>query len=298
MTGPKDLDQFVNDRKMVARPATVIVVEPQRGLMKIGFEEIFDFRELLFFLVWRDIKVRYKQTIIGVSWAILQPLLTMVVFTAVFGRLADLQGSGVPYAVFSLAGILPWTFFAQGFGQSSNSLVGSSHLITKVYFPRILIPTAAVLAGLVDLTISFLVLVGILAIFNIQLTLNALWLPVILVFIFVTTLAAGTWLSALNVRYRDVRYIVPFVVQIGMFVSPVIYSAQAMTAKLEAVGIPGWVYGLNPMVGVIESFRWTVLGAGEFPGSLVAVGGVVSLLGFFLGLVYFRQMERSFADVV
>lgn len=298
MTGPKDLDQFVNDKKMVARPDTVIVVEPQRGLMKFGFEEIFDYRELLFFLVWRDIKVRYKQTIIGVSWAVLQPLLTMVVFTVVFSRLAGLQGSGVPYPVFSLAGILPWTFFAQGFGQSSNSLVGSSHLITKVYFPRILIPTAAVLAGFVDLTISFLVLVGILAIFNIQLTLNVLWLPVILVFIFVTTLAAGTWLSALNVRYRDVRYVVPFVIQIGMFVSPVIYPAQEMTAKLEAVGIPGWVYGLNPMVGVIESFRWAVLGVGEFPGSLVAVGSVVSLLGCFLGLVYFRQMERSFADVV
>ncbi len=279
-------------------PSEAIVIKPARGWLDLGFKDLWLYRELLYFLVWRDIKVRYKQTALGALWAVLQPLLTMVVFTIVFSRMAGIESEGAAYPIFSFTALLPWNFFAQGLTQSSNSLVGSSHLITKVYFPRFLIPVASVLAGVVDLAIALIVLFGMMAFYGIRPTAPLLLLPVFVLLALITALAAGTWLSALNVKYRDIRYLVPFSVQLWLFVSPVIYPASNMIEKLEALGLPGWLYGLNPMVGVIEGFRWAVIGAGSAPVSLILASAVVSFLVLATGVVYFRRMERGFADIV
>ena len=276
----------------------VVVLKPTKGFSGFSVQGVLEYRELLYFLVWRDIKVRYKQTFIGVIWAVLRPLLTVAVFTLVFRHFAGFGANGIPYPIFSLAGILPWTFFAEGLSQSINSLVGSSQLITKVYFPRILIPTASVLSGVVDLAISMLVLIGMMAIYGIKPAYSILLLPAFLLLAFVTTLSGGIWLSAMTVRYRDFRYAVPFAIQIGLFVSPVIYPASEIITKLESIGLPGWLYGLNPMVGVIEGFRWSVYGAGSFPGGLILTSSLVALSGMFLALLYFGRVERSFADIV
>jgi lipopolysaccharide transport system permease protein len=275
----------------------LVVLKPTKGIEGLAVHEVVEYRELLFFLVWRDVKVRYKQTFIGVLWAVLRPLLTVAVFTLLFSRFAGIETNGVPYPIFSLAGVLPWTFFAEGMAQSINSLVGSSQLITKVYFPRILIPTASILAGAVDLSISMVVLIGMMALYGISPTVAIIWLPAVLFFVFAVALAMGTWLSAMNVRYRDFRYAVPFMIQIGLFVSPVIYSASEITERLESIGVPGWFYGLNPMVGVIESFRWSVFG-GTPQWNLILTSGVVTVCGMFLALIYFRRVERSFADII
>jgi len=276
----------------------LIVITPTRGWFDLGLQDLWLYRELLYFLVWRDVKVRYKQTVLGALWVVLQPLLIMVVFTIVFSRMAGIESEGAVYPVFSFVALLPWNFFAHGLTQSSNSLVGSSHLITKVYFPRFLIPVASVLAGVVDLAIGLIVLVFMMGFFGIRPSVSLLILPVFVLLALITALAVGTWLSALNVKYRDVRYLVPFFVQFGLFVSPVIYPASTMTEKLEAVGFPGWLYGLNPMAGVIEGFRWAVFGTGSAPLSLILTGAIVSFLGLAAGVVYFRRIERGFADIV
>ena len=280
------------------RQVPQVVIEPSRGWAAHNLSDLWEYRELLYFLVWRDVKVRYKQTLLGAAWAILQPTLTMVVFTIFFGRLAGIGSEGVPYPVFSYAGLLPWTFFAQGLTQSSNSLVGSSHLITKVYFPRLVIPLASVLAGAVDFALAFGVLLALMAFYGIAPTIAALALPALLVLAFVTALGAGTWLSALNVEYRDVRYVVPFFVQIWLFVTPVIYPAKTVMGKLEQLGLPGWLYGLNPMVGVVEGFRWALLGIGTSPGPVIWASTIVAVALVVTGFAYFRRVERTFADVV
>jgi lipopolysaccharide transport system permease protein len=279
-------------------PNETIVIESTRGWLDLGFKDLWLYRELLYFLVWRDVKVRYKQTALGAVWAVLQPLLTMVVFTIVFSRIAGIESEGAAYPIFSFVALLPWNFFAQGLTQSSNSLVGSSHLITKVYFPRFLIPFASVLSGGVDLAIALIVLGGMMAFYGVRPAAALLLLPVFVLLALITALAAGTWLSALNVKYRDVRYLVPFTVQIWLFVSPVIYPASMMMERLEASGLPGWLYGLNPMAGVIEGFRWAVLGTGSAPVSLIIASGVVSCLALAAGVIFFRRMERGFADIV
>lgn len=282
--------------RVVDEPTTVI--EPSRGWVSIRLRDLWEYRELLYFLVWRDVKVRYKQTLLGAAWAILQPTLTMVVFTIFFGRLAKIGSEGMPYPIFSYVGLLPWTFFAQGLTQSSNSLVGSSHLITKVYFPRLVIPLATVLAGVLDFALAFLVLLGLMAFYGVVPTVAVLALPAFFMLAFLVALAAGTWLSALNVEYRDVRYVVPFLVQIWLFVTPVIYPAKAVVGKLQELGLPGWLYGLNPMVGVVEGFRWALLGIGTPPGPVIWASAAVTTVALATGAAYFRRMEKTFADVV
>ncbi len=245
------------------------VIEPSMGWVPIRLRDVWEYRDLLYFLVWRDVKVRYKQTALGAAWAILQPVMTMVVFTVFFGGLAGISSDGLPYPIFSYAGLLPWTFFAQGLSPSSNSLVGSQILISKIYFPRLIIPVATVTAGVVDFLLVFLVLLGMMAFHSIWPGVVIVWLPVLLGLAFATALGVGMWMSALNVQYRDVRYVVPFLVQIWLFVTPVIYPASTVTARLESLGIPGWLFGLNPMTGVVEGFRWALLGVDSRPGPLI-----------------------------
>jgi lipopolysaccharide transport system permease protein len=276
----------------------VTVIEPSRGWVAVRLDELWEARELLYFFVWRDVKVRYKQTLLGASWAVLQPLLTMLIFTIFFGQMAGIGSEGVPYPIFSYAGLLPWTFFSQGLGSASNSLVGSASLLKKVYFPRLIVPLSAVLGGLVDFAVAFLVLIGMMAWYGVRPGVEVLLLPLLLVLAAGAALGAGLWLSALNVEYRDVRYVMPFFIQLLLFVTPVIYPAGKVTAKLEALGLPGWLYGLNPMVGVIHGFRWALLGSKLPPWDLLAVGSAVTVLLVAGGLFYFRRMERTFADVV
>ena len=276
----------------------LIVIEPSRGWVPVRLSDLWQYRDLLYFLVWRDIKVRYKQTVLGAAWAILQPTMTMVVFTIFFGGLAGISSEGLPYPIFSFAALLPWNFFAQGLTQSSNSVVGSQNLITKVYFPRIIIPLATVLSGVVDFVLAFVVLLAMMAFYGIWPGVAVLWLPLLLVLAFATALGVGLWMSALNVEYRDVRYVVPFLVQIWLFVTPVIYPASAVTARLESLGVPGWAYGLNPMTGVVEGFRWALLGVASRPGPLILASAVVTAVLVVTGAIYFRRMEQTFADVV
>ena len=282
-------------------PATsdaVVVIEPRGRLGALGLAEAWEFRELLQFLVWRDVKIRYKQTLLGAAWAVLQPLLAAAVFTFFFGKVAGLPSDGVPYALFAFAGMVLWTFFAQGLSLASNSLVGSSHLITKVYFPRMLVPLASVTAGLLDLAIAMLLLLVILLSFGDWPGFRLVALPIPIVLALTTAVGAGLWLSALNVKYRDVRFVVPFLVQMWLFVSPVIYPASAVIPKLEGHGLPGWLFGLNPMAGAVESFRWTVLGVETSPWPMVAASSLTALALLATGALYFRSVERFFADVV
>jgi lipopolysaccharide transport system permease protein len=277
----------------------LIRIEASRGWSSLGLRGIWVYRELLYFLVWRDVKIRYKQTVLGAAWAILQPLLTMVVFTIFFGGLAKVGSDGLPYPIFSFAGLLPWTYFAQGLTQSSGSIVGSSSLITKVYFPRLVIPISSVLAGVVDFAIAFGVLIAMMAYYGIWPAAAVIWwLPLLLLLATVTALGVGLWLSALSVEYRDVRFVVPFFVQLWLFVTPVIYPASKVASKLEQLGLPSWLYGLNPMAGVVEGFRWALLRTGSVNAPVLIASAAVALLLMVSGAFYFRRMERSFADVV
>jgi homopolymeric O-antigen transport system permease protein len=276
----------------------VVLIEASRGWTTLQLRELWAYRELLYFLIWRDVKVRYKQTALGAAWAVLQPLATMVVFTVFFGHLAQVGSDGLPYPLFSYAGLLPWTFFAQALSQSSDSLVGSSNLITKVYFPRLVIPVSSALAPAVDFGVALVVLVGMMAFYGVSPTIHILYFPLLLLLAFATALGVGMWLSALNVQYRDVRYVIPFLVQIWLFVTPVIYPGRRVTEYLAAHGFPAWIYGLNPMAGVVEGFRWSLLGSGPGPGPLIVASAGVAALLLASGAFYFRRMERTFADVV
>jgi lipopolysaccharide transport system permease protein len=275
-----------------------LVIEPRPGWRAFDLTELWAYRELLYFLVWRDIKVRYKQTVLGAAWAILQPLATAVVFTLFFGRLAGIGSDGLPYPLFSYAGLLVWTFFAQGLAQSSASVVGSANLITKVYFPRVVIPLSAVVAGLVDLAVASPLLVVLMAYYKVWPGAAIVALPLVLLLALLAATGVGLWLAALNVEYRDVRYVVPFLVQLWLFVTPVIYPASTVAPRLEKLGVPGWALGLNPMAGVVEGFRWAMLGRGAAPLHLVFASAVVALILCVTGALYFRSVERSFADVV
>jgi len=278
------------DQTTTARRTTT--VRPTSGWVAVRPRELWDYRELFYFLTWRDVKVRYKQTALGAAWAVLQPFLTMVAFSLFFGSLAGISSGGVPYPVFAFAALVPWTFFATAVSLAGNSLVEQERILAKVYFPRLIVPAAAVLACLVDLGIAFVVLLGMMLVYGIVPSLAILALPAFVVLAAVTALAVGLWLSALNVMYRDVRYAIPFLVQLWLFVSPVAYPSSLVPEPWKAV------YGLNPMAGVIEGFRWALLGESDAPGPILAVSvlAVAALLGG--GLLYFRRMERSFADVV
>jgi lipopolysaccharide transport system permease protein len=267
-------------------------IEPPRGWVDLGLGEFWDYRELLYFLVWRDIKVRYKQTALGAAWAVIQPFFTMVVFSLFFGRLAGIPSDGVPYPIFSYVALVPWTYFANGLTLSADSLVGSANLIRKVYFPRLAIPVSAVLAGLVDFCIAFAVLLGLMAFYGIAPTANIVWLPVFVLLSIATALGVGLWLSALNVQYRDVRYVVPFVIQFWMFATPIAYPSSLLREPWRTI------YGINPMAGVVEGFRWALLGTSQAPGAMFAVSALAAALMLISGAFYFRRMERTFADIV
>ena len=280
------------DTAPVAAAISVIIIEPSRGWVSLKLAELWEYRELLYFLTWREVKVRYKQTALGAAWAIIQPLFTMLVFSLFFGRLAKIPSDGIPYPLFSLAGLIPWTFFANGLAQSSNSLVTSSNLISKVYFPRLTIPLSAVLSGAVDFAVSFLLLLGMMAFYGRTPDARILTLPLFFLLAFITALGVGLWLSALNVEYRDIRYTVPFLTQFWMFATPIAYPSSLLHEPWRTV------YGLNPMVGVVEGFRWALLGSRTAPGPMIAVSTVAAALILIGGAYYFRRMEKNFADVV
>lgn len=269
-----------------------IHVEPPTNRMAIGLKEIWQYRELLYFLVWRDIKVRYKQTILGASWAILQPFLTMIVFSVFFGWLAKMPSDGVPYPLFTYTALLPWQLFAFGLNESGNSLVNNQRLISKIYFPRLVVPISSMLAGFIDFAIAFVVLLGMLIFYGYPLKINLLVLPLFVLLAALTALAVGLWLSALNVVYRDVRYAIPFLTQFWLFLTPVAYPASLVPESLQPI------YALNPMVGVVEGFRWALLGTANQPGLMVLVSALAMLVLLTGGLVYFRRMEAVFADVI
>lgn len=269
-----------------------IIIEPSKGVISLNLSEVWKYRELLYFLIWRDVKVRYKQTLLGVGWVILQPFLTMVVFSILFGQLAKLPSDGIPYPIFTFAAIIPWQLFTYCITQTGNSLVSNQQLITKVYFPRLVIPLAAVLSGLLDFVISFFVLFVMMIYYGIPITLNIFTLPFFLILLLVAAFAIGLLLSALNVEYRDVRYIIPFLTQIWFFLTPVAYSSSLVPKQWNSL------YWLNPMVGVIEGFRWAILGKGNWDGLFLFISSLVVIGLTVFGLYYFRKMEKTFADVV
>jgi lipopolysaccharide transport system permease protein len=275
----------------VTAPAATIV-RPSTGWMSLKLREIWQHRELLYFLTWRDIKVRYKQTAFGAAWAFIQPFLTMVAFSLFFGKLVKVPSDGVPYPLFSLAALVPWTLFAYGLTQSANSLVGSQQLITKVYFPRLVIPVAAVLAGCVDFAIAFAMLLGMMAFYGVWPTTNVLWLPLLVLLTLVISLGVGLWLSALNVEYRDVRHVVPFLTQLWLLVTPIAYPSSLLATRWRTL------YAANPMAGVVEGFRWALLGTDTAPGPMIAVSSTAAVVILVTGAFYFRRMERTFADLV
>lgn len=278
-----------------------IVIQPARGWAALQLRDVWEYRELLYFLAWRDLKVRYRQTVLGVLWIVMQPLLSTVVFTVIFGGLLRVPSAGAPYALFALAALAPWQYFASSLGRIGGSLVGSAHLITKVYFPRLIIPLSAVISSLVDFAIAFAVLLALLAAYRVPLTLNAAWLPFFLLLAVVTALGFGLWLAALNVRYRDVNYLIPFLLQIWMYVTPVVYGSTLIPARYR------WLLALNPMTGVVEGFRWALLGIGDEGGigdwglgigALRAISVIISVAVLVSGMVFFRNTERTFADVI
>jgi lipopolysaccharide transport system permease protein len=276
---------------LTEQEAPTTIIRPSRGWVSLNLRDLWRYRELLYFLTWRDIKVRYKQTVLGAAWAVLQPFFTMVVFSVFFGRLAQVPSDGIPYPIFSYSALLPWQLFAHALTESGNSLVGNQQLITKVYFPRLIIPIAPVLAGLVDFGIAFVVLLGMMLYYGIVPTAAVLTLPVFLLLALATAMAMGLWLSALNVQYRDVRYTIPFLTQLWLFATPIAYSSSLVPEQWRTL------YGLNPMAGVVEGFRWALLGKTP-PGPLLMVSAAVVCLLLVGGLFYFRRMERTFADVV
>jgi len=271
---------------------SVIRIEPSRGWVSIELSELWTYRELLYFLIWRDVKVRYKQTVIGIGWAILQPLLTMVVFTMIFGNFAKIPSDGLPYPVFAFTALLPWNLFAGALNRCTLSLVGSANLITKVYFPRLIVPVSAIISGIIDFAIAFVFLLGLMLWFHIVPNWGAIALPIFLLLTLITALAVGLWLSALDVRYRDVGHAIPFLIQIWMFLSPVAYPLSVVPEKWRLL------YSLNPMVGVIEGFRWALLGKESPDFKVIAVSTAVVVALLLSGLVYFKRIERTFADVV
>ena len=278
--------------KSVLSRSSVLRIAPSQGWWEFPFSELWDYRELLYFIVWRDIKIRYKQTAIGAAWAVLQPFLTMLVFSLFFGKLAHVPSEGMPYPIFYYSALLPWMYFAAALQNATNAIVENQRVITKVYFPRVALPLAAVLASLVDFAISFLMFLVLMIYYGVHPTAAIVWFPAFLLLAILTALGVGLWLSALNAIYRDVRYVMPFLIQFWMFASPVAYPSSLVPEKWR------WVYGLNPMAGVIEGFRWSLAGHGKGPGAMVFVSAAVVVLVLLGGLAYFQHMETTVADVV
>jgi lipopolysaccharide transport system permease protein len=272
--------------------APSVIIEPRRGLFHLDLAAIWEYRELLYFMVWRDVKIRYKQTVIGVGWAVLQPLIQMVIFTVIFGKFAGIPSDDFPYPIFAYTALLPWNYFASALQRCISSVVGDSGLISKVYFPRLILPIAGTVSGIFDFLVSFILLIGMMIWYRIPVSWLIIALPLFLSFAQLTALAVGLWFSALNVRYRDVGHTVPFIIQIWMFLSPVVYSVNLIPEKWRLL------YGLNPMVGVIEGFRWALLGKVSPDFSMMAISALMVGAILFGGLIFFRKMEQTFADVV
>jgi lipopolysaccharide transport system permease protein len=269
----------------------LVVIQPTKRWSIVSLKDIWAYRELLFFLTWRDVKVRYKQTALGAAWAILQPLFMMVIFTIFFGRLAAVDSGGIPYPLFALAGLVPWTFFSNAITASGNSLVGSANLITKVYFPRLIVPAAAMLAGLVDFLLAFLMLCFLMLYYRVHLTAQILFLPVLVLLTALFSLGVGTWMSALNVKYRDVRFALPFLIQLWLFVSSVILPSRSIPQKWR------WLVMLNPMSGIIEGYRSALFGL-PFDWSAIGLASVLTIVVLFYAIYAFGRVERSFADII
>lgn len=270
----------------------LLVLRPKKGWQQLGLKDLWHYRELLYFFCWRDIKVRYKQTALGVAWAILQPVMTMLLFSLFFGRLAKMPSDGIPYPLFVYTALVPWMFFSSGITQSSGSLVENASLLKKVYFPRLAVPIASVVSGSVDFLCSFVVLIVMMLYYGIVPSLAVLWLPFFLILACTTALGVGLWLSALNVQYRDVRYVIPFLTQLWLFATPIAYPSSLLSEPLRTL------YGLNPMVGVVEGFRWALLGTGTSPGPMLLVSALASVVVLLTGAFYFRRMEVTFSDRV
>ncbi len=278
----------------------VLILRPSRGWSSLNLADLWRYRELIYFLIWRDIKVRYKQTALGASWAIIQPFMTMVVFTIFFGGLAKMPSDNIPYPIFSYTGLLPWGLFTKALSDAGRSMITNRSMITKVYFPRLAIPLASVLSGLVDFALAFVVLVGMILFYNYSPTLNyqatitpaILALPLFLLLALITSLGVGLWLSALNVQYRDINYIIPFLTQFWLFITPIAYPASLIPSRWRIL------YALNPMTGVVEGFRWALAGVAGAPGAMLAVSTLIALILLISGLFYFRRMERTFADEI
>lgn len=266
-------------------------IEPSKNGIGFLFKEMWLYRELLYFLTWRDIKIRYKQTVLGFAWAILQPVMQMIVFSLFFGKLAKMPSDGIPYPIFSYAGLLPWQFFANAINVSTNSLVTNANMVTKVYFPRLFVPISSVISGLVDFAIAFVVLIFMMIYYKFTPTMGTLMLPLFLLLAFITAMGVSLWMSALNVKYRDIRYIVPFLVQFWLFATPVTYPSNLLSEPWRTL------YGLNPMVGVVEGFRWALLGT-KPPQGMILVSVVIAILMLVTGLMYFNRTEKTFADII
>ncbi len=272
---------------------TTVYIKPTTGLAALNLRDLWTFRELVFFMIWRDIKVRYKQTLLGAAWAIIQPVMTMLVFNFLFGSVAKVPTDGIPYPIFSFAGLLPWGLFTTALNTASRSLTSNHNMISKVYFPRLVLPMASVLGGLVDFAIAFVILGGMMVYYQVTPTLDALWaVPVFMLLTIITALGVALWLSAINVQYRDVGYALPFLTQFWLFITPVAYSSKVISDKWQMI------YALNPMAGVVNGFRWALLGKGNAPDLLVAISTGIALLVLVSGLIYFRNMERTFADTI
>jgi lipopolysaccharide transport system permease protein len=270
----------------------IVRIRPSEGWVSLKLRDLWEYRELLYFLIWRDIKVRYKQTVLGASWAIIQPVMTMVVFSLFFGKLGKIPSDGVPYPIFSFAALVPWTFFANGLTHGSNSMVGSANLIKKVYFPRLAIPISAVASGVMDFALAFAVLLLLMFYYGIFPTVRMVWLPAFLLLALVTSLGVSLWLTAMNVQYRDIQHIVPFIVQFWLFATPIAYPSSLLPEPWRTL------YAINPMVGVVEGFRWALLGSTTAPGPMIAVSSCAALVILIGGAYYFRRMEKIFADLV
>lgn len=270
----------------------VTTIEPRTGILAIDFEELWSYRELLFLLVWRDATVRYKQSVVGIGWALIQPVMMTLIFAVVFGQFAGLPSEGVPYPLFSLCALMPWNYFARSLADSSNSLVGASQIVTKIYFPRLILPLSKVFSGLIDFAIAFILLICVMAWYRVAPSWRIVTLPAFTALAIFAALAVGLWLTALNVRYRDVGFVVPFIVQIWMYASPVAYSSSIVPARWRSL------YALNPMTGVIDGFRWALLGrtAPRIDSILISLAAVIVI--FVSGLLYFRKMEQTFADII
>lgn len=272
---------------------TTIYIRPTSGLAALNLGDLWHFRELIVFMIWRDIKVRYKQTLLGALWAIIQPVMTMLVFNFLFNNVAKVSSDGIPYPIFSFTALLPWGLFTTALNNASRSLTANHNMITKTYFPRLVLPLASVLGGLVDFGIAFVILVGMMFYYRVTPTLTALWaVPLFVILAIISALGVALWLSAINVQYRDVGYALPFLTQFWLFITPVAYSSKVISEKWQ------FIYALNPMAGVVNGFRWALLGSGSGPDLLLAISTGISLVILITGLFYFRNMERTFADTI